>query len=736
MPGHVDPFIATGGNGFNVGSAFPGATAPNGLASASPDTIGTLWGDARWLHCSGYWSGDDTIQGFSNLHMYGTGVPDYGVLALMPLPAFDPTKTTKSFYGSPFKKKSETSAPGYYAVTLDNGNIKVELTATPRATYHRYTFANGSSSGHVIFDLAHTLDMGKVSGGSLQLFPADKRIRGSFRSFGDMSGGWGYPVHFEARVNAPWKSAELWSELQPPATGTAIKGDQIGADLEFDVASGKPIEITIGISMVSEDAAAANLSAEIPGFDFDGTRAKTKAAWDAIQSLAKITGGTTDQETIFMTALYHAFVMPAIQTDTDGSYVGFDMQIHKADGYDYVSNLSLWDTYRTLNPLYSLIAPSRARDVARSLVEMGKEANRFPKWSLADGDANSMVGAGAEVVLADAWLKGITDFDAKGAYAILRAAAMEMVEPAKGGRGGREDVVPYMQYGYIPSTSDGKVSVTLEYSQDDFALGNLAAALGEKKDADALLARRLGYRKLFDPQTGFLRGRLANGNFTSSGFDPVTSQADYVEANAWQSLWVPHDIEGMISLFGSRQAFVDKLQSFFEQAKTEWEMVKNNPGQRAAPRPFYWAGNEPDIHAVYMFAQAGRPDLTQKWVKWIMANFYGTGPDGIPGNDDGGTMSAWYIFSSLGIYPLVGTDRYTVGAPMFPHIDIAVAGGRFTIDTEGEVNGLDADNLYVQSVTLNGQPLNVAELHHADLKAGGSLKFKMGKTASSWGVVN
>ena len=565
-------------------------------------------------------------------------------------------------------------------------------------------------------------------GGSAVALRNEKRVRGSFTSHGDMS-GFGVPVRFEARANKAWKSEQVWSEKQAPGAGSMISGDQIGLDLEFDVSDGKPIEIAIGISYVSEDNAAANLTAEIPAFDFAATRAKTKAAWDDILNLARPTGGTTDQQTIFLTALYHAFVMPAIQSDTDGSYRGFDGQTHKAAGYRFVSNLSLWDTYRTLNPLYVLLAPSVARDVARSLVDMGTQSGRFPKWPLASGDAGSMVGAGAEIVLADSYLKGVTDFDAKAAYSILRAAAMDQTPP-QAGRGGREDILAYMQYGYIPSTGNGKVSVTIEFTDDDFALGNLAAAIGEKNDSTNLLQRRLGYRKLFDPMTGFLRGRLPNGTFSVSNFDPVSSQSDYVEANGWQSLWVPHDTDGMIQLFGSRKAFIEKLSQFFELTRMEWDEIGSRTGARALPRPYYWAGNEPDIHAAWMFAQAGRPDLTQKWVKWAMANFYGTGADGLPGNDDGGAMSAWYLFGALGFYPIPGSDIYIVGAPLFPKIEIAVAGGTFTIIADG----VSDTNLYVQSVELNGQPLNLPEFHHKDLRPGGSLRFVMGPQPSKWGV--
>jgi predicted alpha-1,2-mannosidase len=479
---------------------------------------------------------------------------------------------------------------------------------------------------------------------------------------------------------------------------------------------------------VSAAGAHANLMAEMPTFDFDGERASTQAAWQTLVDKIEIGGADKDHAHAFFASMYHLFLMPTEITDVDGSYMGFDHVVRSAD--HFVSDMSLWDTYRTLHPLYALIAPEDATTAVQSLSWMAEQNGAFPKWPLLTGETGTMLGASAEVVLADAYAKGVRDFDAESAYQTLFAAATSPDTPP-GGRGGREDVVPYMDYGYVPSDNSGSVSRTTEYAYDDFALGNLADALGHTDDAAMLHARAKSYQKLFDPGTGFLRARSRSGELDGSAFDPTAFTDEYVESNGWQSTWyAAHDIDGLVGLYGGRDAFISKLEMFFDQAKTDWDALSpTDTLKKAAQRPYYWGGNEPDIQAPYMFAQAGRPELTQKWVRWSMDTLYGPGNDGLPGNDDGGTMSAWYVFSAMGLYPIAGSDRYIVGAPRFPHMVVYVAGGALTIDAPDVSDA----NLYVQSVTLNGSPLSTPELKHSDLAAGGNLTFTMGPSPSSWG---
>ncbi|MFO0762283.1 MAG: GH92 family glycosyl hydrolase [Byssovorax sp.] len=723
-------FIGSGGFAYGVGSAFPGALAPQGLAKVGPDTKGP-WGTASFLHFSGYWYGDDTIQGFSHLHLHGTGATDYGVLAFMPSDGFDASRTTPNGYESHFQKKTESAVPGHYAVVLDRGNIAVDLTATTHAAYHRYTYPMGAKVAEVIVDLDHHLNGGSVSDAEVTLYPEEQRIRGRLHSVGGMSGGFGgYDVFFEARTRDAWTESQVWHKGAAPAPSTAAMGEGVGFALGFDPAKG-PVEIKVGLSLVSGDAAAMNLAAEISGWSFEETAKQTAAAWDALLGTVKVQGGSADEQSMMTSAVYHAFLMPTVQSDVDGGYRGMDQQIHKADGYRYVSDLSLWDTYRTLHPLYALIARDRALDAVKSLHAKAKDGGYFPRWPIATGEAGTMLGASAEVVVADAYLKGIKDFDAEGAYQILRAAAMDEKAPP-GGRGGRDQVDSYMKYSYVAAEDSGRsVSHTTEYANDDFALAGLAGALGHGGDESALLARAVGYRKLFDPETGFLWAKHGDGTWASSHLDATLFADDFAEANAWQSTWmVAADAEGLATLFGGRDKAVAKLIEMFEQTRVDWEQTDwTNPLTQGTQRPYYWASNEPDINAPYLFAQLGRPDLTQKWVAWLRANVYSAGADGLPGNDDGGTMAAWYVFSALGFYPIAGTPRYVVGAPLFPYAEVAVEGGVFTVDAPA----VSAENVYVQKVTLNGAPLDKAEIVHADLKAGGSLVFEMGPKPSSWG---
>jgi predicted alpha-1,2-mannosidase len=723
--------IGTGGFGYGAGSAFPGAAAPQGLAKPGPDTTGA-WGNIDFLHCSGYWYGDDTIQGFGHMHLHGTGVPDYGVLGLMPLPAFDPSKTTMAGYQSTYAKSSESATPGKYAVTLDNGGILVELTATTHAAHDRFTYSAGSTTGHVVMDLDHHIASGSVSTESIALDAATQTIEGSFRSLGGLSGGFGGTmVYFAAQTKTPWSNAVVWSSGAAPAAGTTAMGTGVGVDLDFDLTQYPgPVEIQIGLSLTSTAEAALNLATELPSFAFDQEAAAASAQWQEAMSVIQAQGGTSAQQAMFQSAVYHLFLMPSIQSDDDGSYVGLDGKIAQATGWHYVSELSEWDTYRTLAPLMDLVAPARSTDTAASLLAMANASGSFPKWPLGDGESGTMIGASAEVILADAYVKGVGGFDAEAAYQIMRAAAMDTTDPP-GGRGGMTNAVPYMQVGYVPASVGSSVSWTIEYGQDDAALAQLAAALGHTDDATALQQRLHGWQKLYDPTSGYLWSKNADGSWATTHGDPTIETDEFTEANAAQSLWGPwYDVPGLETVMGGQAALVANLESFFENGKADYDAIEwTSVTSVGAMRKWYWGGNEPDIHSPYIFALAGRPDLTQKWVPWVEGEVYTAGADGIPGNDDAGTMSAWLVFSMLGFYPVPGTDQYVLGTPAFPQATIAVSGGTFTITADP----VSPDNVYVQSVMLNGAPQTSPVFHHSDLKGGGTLSFVMGPAPSTWG---
>jgi predicted alpha-1,2-mannosidase len=716
---HVDPRIGTGGNGFAHGSCFVGAAMPHGLVKLGPDTSGPF-GAVSFLHFSGYWAGDDKIRGFSHLHLHGTGATDYGVLSVMPVLAFDPSKRTVVDYETKFAKADEHAAAGRYEVTLANG-IGVELAATERVGLHRYRF---SGNGAVVIDLGKTLDGGTVDAASITVDTAAREITGQFHHTGGMSGRFGgYTVYFVARAVNPWTGFQTWSASAPPSTAPSASGTGVGAVLDV---SGT-FDLAVGISLVSLDGARKNLDAEVPVLDFETTAARARDAWTKLLGRVLITGGTEAERRIFYTSLYHSFLMPSVIADVDGTYV-LEGGTPAVASWRQMSDLSLWDTYRTTHPLYAWLAPDTARDAARSLVAFGQGLGIFPKWPLATGETGSMIGASAEIAIADAVLRGVPGVDAELAWTGLRAAAMDTTPPAAG-RGGRNHVEPYMLHGFVPNTIGNSVSLTTEYAHDDFALANLAGALGHTAERDALLTRSRGWRALYDPAVGFLRGKNPDGNFPATAFDPLELGSDYEEANAWHSLWMTgaHDAAGLAELHGGADPAIAKLEMFFELAKEDWD-----EGDEAAanfPRPYYWHGNEPDINSVFVFAQLGRHDLTARWVRWIEETHYTDGPEGVAGNDDGGTLGAWYVLATLGVYPVPGSDRWILGAPRFPQARVVVGGRELVIVADG----LSQRAIYVQAVELDGVPVETPELAHTQLAGASTLRFVMGTSPSAWG---
>jgi predicted alpha-1,2-mannosidase len=696
---YVDPKIGTGGLGFNYGSCFVGAAVPHGLAKPGPDSDGPL-GIVAFQHYSGYYAEDDRVQGFSSLHLHGTGATDYGVLSLMPTLAFDPSKTSVVAYETHFDKTTEDAEAGYYSLTLDGG-IQVELTATARVAVHRYTFP---APGAVVIDLAKTLDSGKVDSASIAVDDSAHTITGQLHHLGGMSAGFGgYTVYFAARADQAFTHTS-W------ATGTALA-----------VPAGETT-IAVGLSLVSPEGALANLAAEVPALDFDAIAAAARDAWTGKLGGVLLSGGTEAERRTFYTSLYHAFLMPTVIDDHDGAYQLAGHAAATASGFHMMSDFSLWDTYRTVFPLYAWIAPESARDSAQSLIAFGTTLGAFPKWPVATGESGTMLGASAEIALADIDARVyVGDASmAQAAYPILRAAAMDTTTPA-GGRGGRDQVMAYMQYGFVPTTADRSASLTTEYSHDDFGLAELAGKVGATADQATLMQRRHGWAMLYDGSVGFLRGRNADGSFPTGTFDATKFSDEFAEADAWQSLWMAgnHDPDTLAGMFGGADAAVAQLEMMFELSKTNWD--QSDDSARTFQRPYYWAGNEPDINAAFVFAQLGRPDLAQKWSRWVVDNIYSDQPNGVPGNDDGGAMGSWYVEATLGLYPIAGSDRWIIGAPHF-----SATVGSLSIIADGS-------GPYVKSVDLDGVPLDAPEITQAQLQSASVLHFVMSNTATSWG---
>ena len=434
-----------------------------------------------------------------------------------------------------------------------------------------------------------------------------------------------------------------------------------------------------------------------------------------------MTGGTDKQQTIFYTALYHSLLMPTVFNDVNGDYLGFDGQVHRAAGFRFYTDMSLWDTFRTTHPLFTLIAPAEQRDMMVSLTEMAKQGGYLPRWPSGNGYTNSMFGTPADIVVAEAYLKGIRDFDVEAAYQAMRKTALGPTRNSRfSGRAGIED---YLKFHYCPSDRMRQsVARTLEYCYADHAIARLAEALGHREDAALFDAHAQYYRNLWNPKTQYFQPRDSHGEFFADFRPELLTYLDltgkytsaYVEGSALQWRWaVPFDAPGLVSLFKSPAYFVEELEQFF---------AKSIPAVGALPNAYYWHGNQPDLYAAFLFNAAGRPDLTQKWVRWILETKYGDRENGLDGNDDGGCLSAWYVFASIGLFPTAGTDRYEIASPLWQRAEINVGSQRLSIVADNFAR----DHLYVQKVLLNGTPLNRRWLRHDEIARGGVLRFEMG----------
>jgi predicted alpha-1,2-mannosidase len=544
----------------------------------------------------------------------------------------------------------------------------------------------------------------------------------TFGSFASRYGG--LDVFFVAHFSKAFAECAIWNgEVLSPGSESA-QGDDIGVDISFGRdAEIEVVEVRLALSYVSIENARMNLEAEGTGKGFEEIVAAARDSWEERLSTIRVEGGTEKQRRIFYTALYRAFQMPTVFSDTNGEYRGFDKGVHTADGFRYFTDFSLWDTFRTVHPLYNLVARDDQRDMLVSLLEMAKAGGCFPRWPAGCGYTNCMIGTPADILVSEAYLKGIRDFDAEAAYGFLRQTALEG-KPENTRFAGRHGLELYQEFGYCPSDQMSKaVSRTLEFAYCDHALSLLARALGHEEDAARLAKQAESYKNLWNPETQFFQPRDSQGFFFKDFRPLVLSYTDfdgkytddYVEGSPLQWRWgVPFDPQGLIALFGSPEFFVLELESYFEE--TTEVLGKWNPGS------YYWHGNEPYIHAAYLFNAAGRPDLTQKWVRWILNRKYDDSYVGLDGNDDGGTLSSWYVFSSLGFYPLAGTVRYELGAPSFERAQVRI--GDATLEIVADPHA--AENIYVQGVSLNDIPLDRTWFTHDEIAQGGRLRFEMG----------
>jgi predicted alpha-1,2-mannosidase len=720
----VDTFIATGGMGFGQGSSYPGAAAPFGLVAVSPDTR-TEGAHVNGFHNGGYWYEDHLITGFSHIHLQGTGAPDYGSVLFYPSDGFTTELTGSETRVASFSHDNEEASPGYYAVTFDNG-IRTELAAGQRVGVHRYHFPEGVEPT-VVIDLEHEMEPKEWDeyseqfrvDASIFIDPDDGVLTGTTQNAGALSGRYyGFLVHVWAEFDPPPTSWGTWADGEPEEGDVLAEGQDLGGWLSFEPQpGGTTVDVKVGISYVSPQAAQANWSAEAEGLELEGLRDQTEQEWRDMLGRIRVAGGTDREKTLFYSSLYRSMLMPNLRSDADGSYLGFDQQVHEAPGEPFYSDMSFWDTYRTAHPLYNLVYPDYGAHFATSLVRMAEQSGGcLPRWPCGSGDSGSMIGDPADIVLADTWLKDIHDFDVDRAWEAARLCA-DNPRPDSALYGGRSGIDGYLGRGWVFSDEhSGGVARTMEYGWADGAMANWAAELGHDDDAGRYADRSRYYLNLWDPETRFFRARDSQGEMEPlEDFDELAWQEEYTEGNAWQYLWLaPQDAQRLADRFGGTEAFLERLDEFFLRSTEEEEDIW--------PELYYWHGNEPDIHAPYLYALLDQPGRGAPWVQWVRETRYGTGADGVDGNDDGGTLSAWYVLSALGVYPIAGSETYALGPPVFDLAEVETMHGTLRIEAQGarwtaRGTWLGAD--------LDGVPIDGGTITHDEIAADTVLRFHL-----------
>jgi predicted alpha-1,2-mannosidase len=697
---YVNPLIGCAENGHT----FPGACYPFGLVQPSPDS-----GNCSWTYCSGYMYLDTNIWGFSQTHLNGTGCPDLGDIQLQPFTG----TLERTNYHSRYARKTQQAQPGYYAVTLADFGVDVELTAAPHVAFHRYTY-HSAKPARLLVDLQYGIVSSKDAFKKHILLSEvnleDKQtITGHTQAKAWVTRHYYYVIQFDHPYTALTKLAPQPGEKAPRYV------------LDFDLKPGERLQVKVALSTVSVEGARKNLQAEVPGWDFATVRQAAKAAWNDLLGRA-VVQGTRAQKENFYTSLYHLFIQPNNIADVDGQYRGADDKVLTAPDKTYYSTLSLWDTYRAAHPLYTILTPERVNGFLQTMVAHQQAQGYMPIWTLWGKENHCMIANHSIPVVVDAYLKGFHGFNAEAAFQGIKQSLTVKHQ--------KSDWDVYTRYGYLPFDliKGESVSRVLEYAYDDYCAAQLAKALGKTEDAAYFAKRADSYTNLFCPETKFMRGRDSQGHWRTP-FDPMrvshggNSGFDYTEGNAWQYTWhVQQDPEGLIRLMGGPDAFAEKLSTLFNlPSKVEGAGfvldVSGLIGQ-------YAHGNEPSHHVAYFFCYAGRPWKTQELVRQIVDTQYQNYPGGLCGNDDCGQMSAWYLFSAMGFYPFNPcNDGYVFGAPQLPKVTLKLPAGKtFTV----EAKHLSKQNKYVQSITLNGKPCQGFKLAHADLMQGGTLVFTMG----------
>jgi predicted alpha-1,2-mannosidase len=712
------PIIGTGGHGHT----YPGATVPFGFVQLSPDTRTPTepWTVEGWDGCSGYHYSDSSLLGFSHTHLSGTGCGDLGDLLVMPVtgPLGSSDRTYAPLaaerFRSPFTHEKEVVQPGYYRVWLEKYGVLAELTATAHAGMHRYSFP-ASDQNHLLLDLVHGLGSKPIE--SCLKVESHTVVTGYRRS-----SGWaeGKTVYFVIESSRPFTGFGLEVDDRPLAPDKSeAKGKNVRGHLDYKASAKQPILLRVGLSATSREEAKNNLQTEIRTWDFDAVRQSARDVWNQSLSSLRVESADANIRQTFYSALYHTMTAPTLYNDADGSYRGPDHNVHPPAGFQYYCTFSLWDTFRAEHPLLTLVQPGRVNDFVRSMLAFSEQSsqNALPMWPLASCETGCMIGYHSVPVIADAYAKGFRDYDVEAAYAAMRSTAMSA----------RNHQDEYQQLGYVPSQT-GKhseaTSRTLEFAYDDSCLARMAMALGKTADAELFARRAQSYTNVFDPVTGFFRGKTAAGTFREP-FDPkAVSFDDFTEANAWQYAFaVPHDVPGMVRLYGGQEAFIRKLDQLFNEDSDVGNYLIDVSGLLGQ----YAHGNEPCHHVAYLYALAGAQYKTAQRVRQIMLTQYSNSPEGLCGNDDCGQISAWYVFSALGLYPLNPVSGvYVIGSPLVEKATLSLdpkyyKGGSFTI----VAHNISKQNAYIKSAKLNGKSLDHPWVTHDEIVSGGTLELEM-----------
>lgn len=702
---YVDPFIGTGEHGHT----YPGATLPFGMVQLSPDTR-----MGNWDGSSGYHHSDTTILGFSHTHLSGTGSPEFCDVLLMPTvgdilvkPGNEENSTTG--YRSTFNHENEEASPGYYKVLLDDYNVTAELTATMRSGFHKYTFPKSDQS-NIIIDLKHR---DTILTSNIEILN-DSTIVGLRRST-----GWAADQHiyFYAKFSKPFKRAQVAVNDVLDQTVKA-QGKNIKAVVSFDTEENESVLVKVGISAVSVEGAKNNLEAENAGWDFEATRSKATKTWNEQLTKIEVEGGSEKQLRIFYTSMYHSALAPNVFMDVDGNYRGVDKKIHHTDKFTNYTVYSLWDVFRTHLPLFNILSPSKSTDWIKTAVNMYKIEGRLPRWEIQGHLSGNMIGNHALPMILDAYNKGVQNFDQEMAY--------------EGMKKSMEAIPYYNNLGFIPAdieNTGGSVAIIMEYAYNYWCLAEMARNLGKQDDYLLYQQRAQFYKNMFDASTGFMRPK--NSDYTwVSPFDPAEPSGHYVEGNAFQySAFVPHDMDGLIDLVGGDEKFNTWLDTLF----THESKYDKNVVDAAGLIGQYAHGNEPSHQIAYLYSYVGQAPKTQKYIHDILEALYDDTPEGLSGNEDCGQISAWYIMSAMGFYPVLpGSSSYAVGSPIFDKVTINLENGKqFVIQTKN----VSSKNKYIQSATLNGEDYTKSWFDHQEIVDGGTFVFEMGaKPNYEWGT--